>query len=72
MTVWLVDIERRKGDGEVLGPFATRAGAIDALKDHVGDHFDESYTDEFGSSLAEGVYYSEEESVEVWARELQA
>ncbi len=72
MTVWLVDIERRKGEGETLGPFATRAGAIEALQDHVGPEFDVTYTDEFGSSLAEGVYYSEEESVEVYEREVKS
>ncbi len=71
MIVWLVNIERRKGDGSTLGPFLTREGAINALREHVGSEFDESYTDEFGSSLTEGVYYSEEESVEVYERELK-
>ncbi len=71
MTVWLVSIERRKGEGDTLGPFSTRQGAIDALKEHVGPEFNETYTDEFGSSLAEGVYYSEEESVEVYERTLR-
>ncbi len=71
MTVWLINIERRKGNVSTLGPFATREGAINALREHVGPKFDESYTDEFGSSLVEGVYYSEEESVEVYERELK-
>ena len=60
MTVWLVDIQRRKGDGYTIGPFATRKGAIDALRDYVGEWFPETYSNEWG-----------EETVEVYERELQ-
>ncbi len=74
MTVWCVSIERRKGGGSLLGPFASRVGAIQAMRAYVerGGYrtFDETYTDEFGSSLAEGVFYSEEETIETYEREV--
>ena len=68
MTVYLVDIERRKGDGDTLGPFSTRDKAIAALREYVGD--DTPAEDEFGGQLSEGTYYSEEETIEVLEREV--
>ena len=76
MSVWLVDIQRRKEEAGTLGPFATREGAVRAVRDYVTKHYCErSIVDllaAYGGDLTEGTFYSEDETINVYERELQA
>lgn len=76
MTVWCVSIDRREeheGNGS-LGPFASRAGAVQAVRDYVTQHYRAASIDSllktYGGDLTEGTFYSEEEIIGVYEREL--
>ncbi len=75
MNVWLASIERRKDEGSTFGPFASREGAVQAVRDYVTRRLrPESIAAcnaEFGGDLTEGTFYSEEETIEVYERTLE-
>ena len=70
MKTWIVDIETRKGDRDtVLGPFLTFEKAQEALLKYFGEWI-KSYT-EYDSDFSKGCIYTEENSAEIYERELQ-
>lgn len=76
--VWLIPIEERHGGHSVLGPYHTLAAAKRALTTYVNKHyggrgkvFDDTYTDEYGSSLACECFYSEDETIAIEWREIE-
>ncbi len=76
MKTWIVDIETRKNDRDTtLGPFTTFEKAQDAMREYLRMSIDELLERDaecdFGSDYNKGLYYSEEETVEIIERELK-
>lgn len=75
-SVWLVSIECREGESGTLGPFKTKAGAVKAVKEYVEDNYDteaiEYLLEEFDGDLAKGLFYSEDETIEIYSRKMKA
>ncbi len=74
MKVYIVDIETRKNDrDDTLGPFTTFEKAKKALAKHF-DHWEEEELKtykEYGSDFDKGCIFTEEESVQIFERELE-
>ena len=73
MKTYIVNIESRKGDRNyTLGPYTTFEKARAAFSEHDRYWTEEVWKEytEYGSSYDEGTLYTEEETVEIYEREL--
>lgn len=75
MTVYLIDIQRREETPGTLGPFASRAGAVQAVRDYVAKRYRDRDIEDmlraYGGDLTEGTFSSEDETIDIYERELQ-
>lgn len=74
MKVYLVNITTRKNDrDEILGPYSTKEKAIQSIREYF-DHWKPEKLDsykEYGSDINEGRIFTEEDSAEVYEREIE-
>ena len=72
--IYIIESNRRKGGCRILGIFNARELAIQALSSYVQRNYGidnpADYRDDFDSNILEGRFYSEEESVEMFEREM--
>jgi len=75
MKAYIINAEQREGGSKILGAYLAHEVAIRYFKTYLKDHYDitdpDNNTDDFGSDISKGCFYSEEESIEVIEREAQ-
>ena len=75
MITYIVDIDKREGEGSILGPFTNKDKAKAALRKYVEKRYDPEAIKyciaHYNSSFEKGRFNSEEESIEIIEKELE-
>lgn len=75
MRTYIVNIDRRKDEGAILGPFTNKDKAKAALKKYVEQHYGiegaKHNIATYGGGFDKGEFFSEDEVIEIIERELE-